>query len=90
MRGAAAVPEAFVFHVFARISGHAAILLQSGIPVALQKGMRDDDVKVDKVNPTNQFHPYQPVDATPVAEREPTRMQATIERVKAAFRSRRR
>src|SRR5229473_6980485 len=59
MRGAAAVPEAFVFHVLARISGHAAILLQSGIPVALETGMRDEDVKVDKVNPTNQFHPYQ-------------------------------
>ena len=24
---------------------------------------------VDKLNPTNQFHPYQPTDATPVAER---------------------
>jgi hypothetical protein len=23
---------------------------------------------VDKLNPTNQFHPYQPPDATPVAE----------------------
>ena len=90
LRGAAAVPEAFVFRVLARISGHVAILLQSGIRVARKKGMRDEDVKVDKVNPTNQFHPYQPVDSTPVAEREPSRMQATIERVKAAFRGRRR
>jgi len=24
---------------------------------------------VDKLNPTNQFHPYQPAEATPVAER---------------------
>jgi len=24
---------------------------------------------VDKLNPTNQFHPYQPADATPVSER---------------------
>jgi hypothetical protein len=24
---------------------------------------------VDKTNPTNQFHPYQPAEATPVAER---------------------
>ena len=26
---------------------------------------------VDNVNPTNQFHPYQPVHDIPVAEREP-------------------
>ena len=89
MRGAAAVPEAFVLHILTRISGHAAILLQSGIPVAVSDPMRDEDLKVDKVNPTSQFHPYQPVDATPVAEREPSRMQAAVERVKAAFRRRR-
>jgi hypothetical protein len=27
---------------------------------------------VDKLNPTNQFHPYQPADATPVSERPAT------------------
>lgn len=27
---------------------------------------------VDNVNPTSQFHPYQPQDATPVAERQKT------------------
>jgi hypothetical protein len=32
--------------------------------------MRKEDVMVDKFNPASQFHPYQPVDATPVAERE--------------------
>lgn len=26
---------------------------------------------VDNVNPTNQFHPYQPMKETPVAERQP-------------------
>jgi len=26
----------------------------------------------DKTNPTSQFHPYQPVEATPVAERPST------------------
>jgi hypothetical protein len=27
---------------------------------------------VDNVNPTSQFHPYQPQDATPVADRQKT------------------
>jgi hypothetical protein len=27
---------------------------------------------VDNVNPTSQFHPYQPQDAVPVADRQPT------------------
>lgn len=27
---------------------------------------------VDNLNPTNQFHPYQPPTDTPVAERQPT------------------
>jgi hypothetical protein len=33
---------------------------------------------IDKSNPTSQFHPYQPVDATPVADREPSRMRDKI------------
>jgi hypothetical protein len=48
----------------------AAILLQSGIAVALSSVMRKEDLMVDKFNPTSQFHPYQPADAVPVAERE--------------------
>lgn len=30
--------------------------------------MEKEEVVVDKLNPTNQFHPYQPVDAVPHAE----------------------
>lgn len=35
---------------------------------------------VDKLNPTNQFHPYQPPDATPVAERPETGLGAMLRR----------
>lgn len=32
----------------------------------------------DKLNPTNQFHPYQRVDATPNAERPPSGMRDVL------------
>jgi len=31
---------------------------------------------VDNLNPTNQFHPYQPMKDVPIAEREPTGLQS--------------
>jgi len=33
---------------------------------------------VDNVNPTNQFHPYQPPTDTPVAERQPTGLDGIL------------
>jgi hypothetical protein len=35
---------------------------------------------VDNVNPTNQFHPYQPPTDTPVAERPATGLNGFLER----------
>jgi hypothetical protein len=32
----------------------------------------------DKLNPTNQFHPYQRVDAAPNAERQPSGMRDVL------------
>ena len=31
---------------------------------------------VDNLNPTNQFHPYQPMKDVPIAEREPSGLQS--------------
>ena len=35
---------------------------------------------VDKTNPTNQFHPYQPADATPHSEEPATGMRDVLNR----------
>ena len=36
---------------------------------------------VDNMNPTNQFHPYQAPDATPVSERQPTGLEGFLNKV---------
>jgi hypothetical protein len=33
---------------------------------------------VDNMNPTNQFHPYQPMSDTPASERSPGRLGANL------------
>ena len=37
---------------------------------------------VDNVNPTNQFHPYQPPTDTPVAERQASGLSSSLNKVR--------
>ena len=36
--------------------------------------MKNEEQMIDNVNPNSQFHPYQPMDATPVSERPISRL----------------
>jgi hypothetical protein len=56
--GAAAVPEPFVLHVLSWIARH-------GTSLATTNKRERRNLMVDNLNPTSQFHPYQPQDATP-------------------------
>lgn len=50
--------------------------------------LRKEDLMEDKVNPTSQFHPYQPVDATPVSERATSGLQEMRDKVSSLAASR--
>lgn len=41
----------------------------SGTPLAISITMNKEEQMVDNVNPNSQFHPYQPMDATPNSEK---------------------
>jgi len=50
--------------------------------------LRKEDLMTDKLNPTSQFHPYQPMDATPVSERATTGFQDMRNKVQSLAASR--
>jgi len=39
---------------------------------------------VDNLNPTNQFHPYQPMDDTPQSERSESGLAAMVKKLRSA------
>jgi hypothetical protein len=76
-----AIPEAFAVYVFTRIASHAADSTPNGgISLALQITVTKEGLMVDNMNPSNQFHPYQPETSTPAIEKTPAGLSSILQR----------
>ena len=53
----------------------------SGTSLAISITMKNEEQMVDNINPNSQFHPYQPMDATPVSERTPSGLGTMLKKI---------